>query len=111
MADRKPVEFRGSFLADLRAFPEQARRESGHQIDQVQQGVEPDGWKPMPSIGPGVQEMRVRDASGVFRVVYVAKFARAIYVLHCFQKKTRKTSRANLAMAGKRYQELIKELR
>jgi phage-related protein len=111
MADRKPVEFRGSSLADLRAFPEQARRESGHQIDQVQQGVERDDWKPMPSIGPGVQEIRVRDASGAFRVVYVAKFARAIYVLHCFQKKTQKTSRADLAMAGKRYQELIKELR
>lgn len=69
MADRKPVEFRGSSLADLRAFPEQARRESGHQIDQVQQGVEPDDWKPMPSIGPGVKEIRVRDASGAFRVV------------------------------------------
>jgi phage-related protein len=65
----------------------------------------------MPSIGPGVKEIRVRDASGAFRVVYVAKFARAIYVLHCFQKKTQKTSRADLALAGNRYQELIEELR
>jgi len=105
------VEFLGSSLADLRAFPEQARRESGHQIDQVQQGVEPDDWKPMPGIGTGVKEIRVRDVSGGFRVVYVAKFARAIYVLHCFQKKTRKTSRADLALAGKCYQELIEELR
>jgi len=65
----------------------------------------------MPGIGTGVKEIRVRDVSGGFRVVYVAKFARAIYVLHCFQKKTQKTSRADLALAGNRYQELIKELR
>jgi phage-related protein len=65
----------------------------------------------MPSIGPGVQEIRVRDAAGAFRVVNVAKFARAVYVLHSFQKKTKKTSRADLTLAGRRYQDLIKELR
>jgi phage-related protein len=55
MSDSKPVEFRGSSLDDLRAFPTSARREAGHQLDQVQQGREPDDWKPMVTIGPGVR--------------------------------------------------------
>ena len=87
MTDPKPLEFRGSALADLRTFPALARREAGHQLDQVQNGKEPDDWKPMPTIGQGVCEIRIRDASGAFRVLYVAKFAAAVYALHCFQKK------------------------
>ena len=110
MTDRKPVEFRGSSLDDLRAFPVPARREAGHQIDQVQQGREPDDWKPMPRVGSGVKEIRVRDAAGAFRVIFVAKFAAAIYVLHCFQKKTQKTSKSDLDLAEKRYRELTQEL-
>jgi phage-related protein len=110
MTDRKPVEFRGSSLDDLRAFPVLARRAAGHQLDQVQQGHEPDDWKPMPRIGPGVQEIRVRDAAGAFRVVYVAKFASAVYVLHCFQKKTQKTGKTDLDLAERRYRDLAKEL-
>jgi phage-related protein len=69
MADRKPVEFRGGSLDDLRAFPVPARCESGYQLDRVQQGHEPDDWKPMPRIGSGVQEIRIRDAAGAFRVI------------------------------------------
>jgi phage-related protein len=88
----KPVEFRGSSLDDLRAFPVSARREAGHQLDRVQRGLEPDDWKPMTAVGQGVKEIRIRDATGAFRVLYVAKFADAVYVLHCFQKKTEKTS-------------------
>lgn len=110
VVDRKPVEFRGSALDDLRAFPVSARREAGHQLDQVQQGLQPDDWKPMPSIGSGVQEIRVRDAAGAFRMVYVAKFSAAIYVLHCFQKKAQKTSRADVELARQRYWDLVKEL-
>jgi phage-related protein len=110
MADSKPVEFRGSALDDLRDFPVSARKEAGHQIDQVQHGHEPDDWKPMPTIGPGVREIRIRDASGAFRVVYVAKFADAVYVLHCFQKKTAKTAKLDIDLAETRYRELIKEL-
>ncbi|MBC8845414.1 type II toxin-antitoxin system RelE/ParE family toxin, partial [Escherichia coli] len=64
-----------------------ARREAGHQIDQIQRGLPPDDWKPMRTIGVGVREIRVRDASGAFRIVYVATFADAIYVLHCFRKQ------------------------
>ena len=82
----------------------------GHQLDQVQQGREPDHWKPVPTVGAGVQEIRVRDATGAFRVIYVAKLAKVVYVLHCFQKKTPKTSKTDLNLADVRYRELIEEL-
>jgi phage-related protein len=110
MADPKSVEFRGSALDDLRAFPLSARREAGHQLDQVQNGQEPDDWKPMNTVGHGVKEIRIRDAAGAFRVVYIAKFADSVYVLHCFQKKTEKTSKSDLDLATKRYRDLLKEL-
>lgn len=109
MADSKPVEFRGNSLDDLRAFPLSARREAGHQLDQVQNGQEPDDWKPMNTVGQGVKEIRIRDAAGAFRVIYVAKFADAVYVLHCFQKKTPKTSKADIDLAAKRYRDVLKE--
>jgi phage-related protein len=110
MRDSKPIKFRGSSLEDFRAFPQLARREGGHQLDQVQQGKEPDDWKPMPTIGKGVREIRIRDISGAFRIIYVAKFAKAIYVLHCFQKKEQKTSKKDLDLAESRYRELLEEL-
>ena len=110
MTDPKPVEFRGNSLDALRAFPLLARREAGHQLDQVQNGQEPDDWKPMNTVGQGVKEIRIRDAAGAFRVVYVAKFADAVYVLHCFQKKTEQTSKTDLNLAAKRYRDLLKEL-
>jgi phage-related protein len=106
----KPVEFRGSALEDLRAFPEAARREAGYQLDQVQHGRKPDDWKPVSTIGRGVREIRIRDAAGAFRVMYLAKFDDAVYVLHCFQKKTQKTSKADLNLAAQRYRDLLKEL-
>lgn len=110
MTDSKAVEFRGSSLDDLRSFPLSARREAGHQLDQVQNGHEPDDWKPMNTVGLGVKEIRIRDASGAFRVMYVAKFADTVYVLHCFKKKTEKTSKADLDLAAKRYRDLLQEL-
>ncbi|MDP1697056.1 MAG: type II toxin-antitoxin system RelE/ParE family toxin [Erythrobacter sp.] len=109
MTEPKPVEFRGDSLDALRAFPLAARREAGHQIDQVQNGQEPDDWKPMSTVGQGVKEIRIRDAAGAFRVIYVAKFADAVYVLHCFQKKTPKTSKADIDLAAKRYRDVLKE--
>lgn len=109
MADSKPLEFRGSALDDLRAFPTLVRREAGHQLDQVQHGQEPDDWKPMAMVGPGVREIRIRDTSSGFRIIYVAKFADAVYVLHCFQKKTQKTSKADLDLAAKRFRDLVQE--
>ena len=109
MAQSKPMRFCGSALDDLRAFPSNARREAGHQLDRVQHGLEPDDWKPMASIGTGVQELRIRDMEGAFRVVYVAKFANTVHVLHCFQKKSQKTSKADLALATQRYRDLLRE--
>lgn len=110
MRDFKPIAFRGNALDDLRAFPALIRREAGFQLDQVQHGQKPDDWKPMSTIGKGVHEIRIRDESGAFRVIYVAKFSDAIYVLHCFQKKTQKTSKADLDLAKKRLRDLEKEL-
>jgi phage-related protein len=108
---RKPIEFCGSALDDLRAFPEAVRRDAGFQLDQVQQGRDPDDWKPVKSVGAGVREIRVKDAAGAFRVMYVAKFEEAVFVLHCFQKKTQKTSRADLTIGEDRYKALVRELR
>ena len=110
MTNPKPIEFRGGSLDDLRAFPASARREAGHQLDQVQNGLDPDDWKPIHTVGQGVKEIRIRDAAGAFRVMYVAKLADAVYVLHCFQKKTEKTSKADLDLAAKRYRDLLQEL-
>jgi phage-related protein len=106
----KPIEFRGGALDDLCRFPAAARREAGYQLFQVQEGQDPDDWKPMSSIGRGVREIRIRDRDGAFRVLYVAKFADAIYVLHCFQKKTQKTSPDDIALASMRYKDLTLEL-
>ena len=111
MSKRKPLQFRGSALTDLRAFPVDARTEAGYQLDKVQLGAEPNDWKSMPSIGQGVREIRIRDASGAFRVIYIAKLAKAVYVLHCFQKKAQKTSKADLDLAKARYQALLSEVR
>lgn len=107
----KPVTFRGASLEDLRAFPASARREAGYQLDKVQNGEPPADWKPMAAVGQGVQEIRIRDEAGAFRVIYVAKFVDAVYVLHCFQKKTQATSKADLDLAEKRYRDLVKELK
>ncbi|MCE4538530.1 type II toxin-antitoxin system RelE/ParE family toxin [Pelomonas sp. P7] len=111
MADVKPIEFRGSSLDDLRAFPLDARREAGYQLDLVQGGRDPDDWKPMNTVGAGVREIRIRDAAGAFRVIYLAKLADAVYVLHCFQKKTEKTSKPDLDLAARRFRDLMQELK
>ncbi|GGK52476.1 type II toxin-antitoxin system RelE/ParE family toxin [Nocardia camponoti] len=99
----KRLEFVGSALDDLRNFPVSARRECGYQLDRVQNGLDPTDWRPMRSVGIGVAEIRVRDESGAFRVLYVAKLADRVLVLHCFQKKTQKTSDSDLTLASKRY--------
>ena len=109
MSGPKPIEFRGDSLDALRHFPEVARRRAGYQLDRVQHGQEPDDWKPMNSVGVGVREIRVSDERGAFRVLYVVKFKGTIFVLHCFQKKTQKTSAADLDLATRRYKELQKE--
>ena len=102
----KPVVFLGDSLNRLREFPERARRDTGYQLERVQRGLDPDDWKPMTTVGRGVREIRVREASGAYRVIYVANFAGAIYVLHAFQKKTQQTAAIDLRLAQARFKEL-----
>jgi phage-related protein len=105
----KPVFFRGNSLERLRRFPASARQDSGYQLEQVQRGGLPDDFRPMPTIGPGAQEIRVRDASGAFRVIFIARFQEAIYVLHAFQKKTQKTAPLDIELARQRYRGLLED--
>jgi phage-related protein len=99
---RKPLQFVGSSHDDLKAFPEDARRDAGFNLDFVQRGFEPENWKPMKIVGPGVKEIRVRDATGAYRVIYLATRPEAIYVLHCFQKKSQKTRKSDVELAARR---------
>ena len=103
----KKIQFLGDSLKSLRAFPEDAKHDVGYQLDKVQRGEQPDDFKPMPSIGKGVEEIRVRDDSGIYRVIYTARLADAVYVLHAFQKKTQTTAKRDIALASKRYAELM----
>lgn len=101
----KRARFVGTSKEDLSCFPATARARAGYELFMVQVGRQPSDWKPMPSVGAGACEIRVHDTSGAFRVVYVAKFADAVYVLHAFQKKTQKTAARDLELARKRYRE------
>ena len=108
MPSMKPVTFLGDSLKRVREFPEDARQDTGYQLDRVQRGMQPDDFKPMPSIGKGVEEIRVRDETGAYRVVYTARIAEAVYVLHAFQKKTQATSKRDIDLAALRFKELMK---
>lgn len=96
----------GSAKEDLSAFPGPAKLRAGHELFMVQVGREPENWKPMQIVGAGVKEIRVQQAVGAFRVIYVAAFASAVYVLHAFQKKTRTTTRRDIETARRRYREV-----
>jgi phage-related protein len=100
----KPVSWLGSSLDDLKAFPEDARREAGYQLGRLQQGLMPSDWKPMGTVGPGTYEIRIH-TSVEHRVFYVAKFEEAVY-LHAFQKRTRQTAQADITLARTRYADL-----
>jgi len=104
----KSVLWLGSSLNDVRAFPSEAKREVGYQLSKVQEGLEPSDWKAMPSVGSGVREIRVHTGNE-YRVIYVAKFHEAIYVLHAFGKKTAKTAQPDLALARQRLHTLVRE--
>lgn len=104
---RQDISFEGSSLKDLREFPGEARREAGHQLDQVQQGLMPDDYKYMGSVGKGAYEIRIRDDGDQYRVIYVAKFEEGIYVLHAFQKTTRETEQKDIDLAKRRYNQVI----
>jgi phage-related protein len=103
MYQEKEIRWMGSSYNDLRAFPAEARRRAGFQLAKVQAGLDPDDWKPFDIVGAGTREIRIKETQGVFRVMYVAKFVEAVYVLHCFQKKTQATSRHDRDIAAARY--------
>ena len=107
----KVVRFVGNAKKALSEFPDAVRNRAGHELFLVQVGREPDDWKPMPTLGSGVCEIRVADVTGAFRVIYVAKFEDAVYVLHAFHKKTRKTAREDIDLAAKRYQDALNHSR
>jgi len=104
----KLLRFLGDSLKSLREFPEDARHDAGYQLDKVQRGEQPDDFKPMPNIGKGVEELRVWDDSGTYRVIYTARLADAVYVLHAFQKKTQTTAKRDVELARKRYTDLTR---
>lgn len=108
----KPIGWCGSSYKDLKdekTFTLEARKQAGHQLNQIQKGLDPDDWKPFDIVGPGTKEIRINLDDGWFRVMYVAKFEEAVYVLHCFKKKTSVTSKKDKDLSSARYKELIKE--
>ena len=98
----KKLKFVGSSLTDLSGFPEAAKKAAGFEMWQVQVGAMPSDFKPMPTVGAGAYEIRIK-VEGQWRVVYVAKHADAVYVLHCFHKTTPKTAKPDIELAAKRY--------
>ena len=99
----KPIRFLGDSLKSLREFPKDARNDAGRQLWLVQNGDVPNDFKPMPSIGKGVEEIRIGDGSGTYRVIYTARLVGAVYVLHAFQKKSQSTSKHDVETAKQRF--------
>jgi len=104
----KRIIWMGGAKIDLMRFPAEARRDCGHQLRKVQMGEDPHDWKPMPAVGSGVREIRVHESAGEFRVMYVAARPEGIYVLHCFQKKSEKTSRHDCELAARRFSAIFR---
>jgi phage-related protein len=104
----KAVIWMGRSREDLRLFPESAKDALGFELYRVQCGLHPKEWKPMTSVGAGVKEIRVRDDAGAFRMVYLATRPEGVYVLHCFQKKTLRTSRADVELAVTRFKSIAR---
>lgn len=108
MYTEKELRWVGSSYDDLLEFPRDARRDAGFQLGKVQCGILPDDWKPFDTVGSGTRELRLGDESGTYRIMYVAKFVEAVYVLHCFQKKGQVTSTSDKAIAAARYRAVLK---
>jgi phage-related protein len=104
----KAVIWMGSSLRDLKEFPAPVIDDLGHQLFRVQCGLDPDDWKPMSSIGPGVREIRVTGDEGAFRTIYLATRPEGVYVLHCFQKKSQKTAPRDIRLARKRLKDIAR---
>lgn len=109
MEKEKEIRWVGSSYDDILNFPDEPRRKAGFQLGKVQAGLEPENWKPFNDVGAGTKEIRVTDSSGIFRLMYVAKFEEAVYVLHCFQKKTEATAKHDKDIAEARYRAVVRE--
>lgn len=107
----RPVAWMGSALDDLLGFPDDTRRDAGYQLYRLQAGLEAADWKPLPGIGKGVAEIRLRSTTGAWRIIYLARFDDAVYVLHCFMKKTQQTSGQDMRIAKARFRAVLDELR
>ena len=107
----KEVVFVGSSLDDLRRFPTDAKHDMGQQIAMIQSGMDPRHWRPMPTVGSGVRELRVRIAGNAYRSMYTTTLGDAVYILHVFVKKSQKTAKADIDIAKKRFREVIRETR
>jgi phage-related protein len=110
MKSEKPIRWMGSSRRDLGAFPDDARQTAGHNLRLVQDGSMPQDWKPFDTVGPGTYEMRITASHAgptEYRVFFVAKFEEAVYVLHAFEKKSRKTSRHDVEVGRARYAEML----
>src|SRR5574338_215215 len=101
----KALRIVGSSLDELRDFPAEARRAAGFELHAVQSGLMPSDFKPMLAVGAGAYECRLH-VLGEWRVIYVAKFDDAVYVLHAFQKKTRRTRKEDIELAARRYRQI-----
>jgi phage-related protein len=106
---RKPIVWIGNARTDLCNFPAEPRKACGGELAMIQNGEMPSDWKAFESIGPGTKEIRVRDRDGIYRVMYVAKFEEAVYVLHCFQKKSQTSSQHDKNLAIARYKLMLNE--
>ena len=114
MQSHKVLQWIGSARQEVRSFPDEARHKAGTELLAVQKGGDPGDWKPMDGVGPGAREIRIRTVDGgtvQHRVIYVAKFPEAVYVLHAFEKKTARTSPHNIEVAARRYRQLLQRRR
>lgn len=103
----RSIAWMGSAFDDLRGFPEEIRRDAGYQLHRLQAGLEAADWKPMSEVGKGVAEIRLRGSTGAYRILYLARFDDAVYVLHCFNKKTQRTSSHDKHIARTRFQAVL----
>lgn len=111
MKEEKEIYWVGTSYKDLLAFPDEAKKDAGYQLHRVQNGLDPEDWKPFQKIGSGVKEIRIRSDKNIYRIMYVAKFAEKIYILHAFQKKTQQTSLHDIEIAKTRYNSVVNEVK
>jgi phage-related protein len=105
----KPIDWRGTSKKVLLSLCYEVKKTAGFELHRVQYGLEPRHWKPRNDLGSGIVEIRIDNDNNQYRIMYVATFVESVYVLHCFTKKTQKTSRIDNEIVMLRYKEIVKE--